>query len=53
MTVKPISITISTSAPISAGCTRSEASDPVTVKAPAATQATRRTQVGTSITARS
>ena len=53
MTVKPISMTISTRPPISAGETRSLVSEPVTVKPAATTQTSSRNQVGISITARS
>ncbi len=53
MTVKPISMTISTRPPISAGETRSLVSEPVTVKPAPMTQTSSRNQVGISMTARS
>ena len=53
ITVKPISITISTRPPISAGCTRSLPIWPVTAKPAAVTQTTSSSQVGTSRIARS
>jgi hypothetical protein len=53
ITVKPISSTISTRPPNSAGATRSRWNCPVTVKLAAVTQTASRNQVGISITARS
>ena len=53
MMVKPISITIKTRPPMSAGATRSLVSVPVTVKEAQITQASSRNQVGISMTARS
>ncbi len=53
MTVKPMSMTMSTRPPISAGGTRSRVREPVTVKLAATTQTSSRNQVGMSITARS
>ena len=53
MIVKPISMTISTKPPMSAGETRSLVSVPVTVKLAQMTQASSRNQVGINMTARS
>ena len=53
ITVKPISITISTRPPSSAGPTMSLVTMPVTASAAATTQTTSRSQVGISSTARS
>ena len=53
ITVKPISMTISTRPPISPGDARSLVNVPMTVKPAAATQTSSRNQVGISITARS